>query len=71
MTDYWTSFTATDEPSSPLAATPWPPFRQSGARQVLNLTISRYRDGVSNCDFWDEIGYDRGAALFQFAGPTP
>jgi carboxylesterase type B len=67
LTEYWTSFAAIGRPSSPSVATPWPPFRSNGIRQVLNLKISQTQDPGLNCGFWDAMGYDKGANLSQYS----
>lgn len=63
LTSYWTSFAANDRPTSSTALIPWPKFRASGTRLVLDTALSTTQDASLNC-LWDSIGYDLGDADF-------
>ncbi|MFO1417970.1 MAG: carboxylesterase family protein [Methylotetracoccus sp.] len=66
ITQYWTSFAANGRPSDSSPTTPaWPQFTKNGTRQVLNLTPGQTQDNGANCGFWDTVGYDKGANLYD------
>ncbi|WP_462322184.1 carboxylesterase/lipase family protein [Halochromatium sp.] len=63
LIDYWTRFAKQQNPN-PAGDSDWAPFSTtSPTRFILDLKTESKTDLDANCDFWDEIGYDRAGFL--------
>jgi carboxylesterase type B len=72
MSNYWANFAMTGNPNLGPFRTPvsWPQYNSTNHYSSLNMSPPNYRivsDALvsKNCDFWDQIGYRKGWAMFD------